>query len=329
MWECQNCKEKIEDRYKHCWSCGASKPGAEEDAAPVRIHLKDESPPAEEFRAENEPPPVEEIPPIEETAPIKETPPVAEIPRNEHVPFEDSFPFEERAPSRIGKIVPLFLWLAAVAGVAAFAYYSQQKTKDFENRLRENAANLNSQAKQFVFSKDAPREKKGTLKAKVLPLSTQNNEVDGLYNYLPDDLRPASLEEVKTILWLDCKPSEAGRYEDGSMSYRDKCNAYLVDRNTSKVIQVQDFSGEPPPLKKQWGTGYASGKVLPEAYISYIRENQAETERAPFAFASDSPEHHLWFKSELLYAGILLVVLAAIGFGWLVFKIKSLLWRSE
>jgi hypothetical protein len=150
-----------------------------------------------------------------------------------------------------------------------------------------------------------------------------------LYNVLPDDLRPANLDEVKTLLWLDCKPVEAGRYEDGSAAFQDGCNAYLVDRNSSKVIQVQDFLGELPPLKKQWGSSYASGKVLPETYISYIKANQPAAERSPDRMASDSPEHHFWFKSELLYATILLVLLGAAGFGWLVYQVKSAVRKTE
>ena len=162
----------------------------------------------------------------------------------------------------------------------------------------------------------------------MLPLNAANSELDGLYYNLPDDLRPATLDEVKTILWLDCKPSEAGAYEDGTPAFRDKCNAYLVDRTSSKVIQVQDFSGELPPLKKGWGTNYASGKVLPETYIAYIKANQPETMRTPFARASDSPEHHIWFKSELLYATAQLVLLAAAAVGWVIYRIKSA-WRPE
>ena len=330
MWECSRCKEEIADKYKHCWNCGNSRAEAREDASLRKIQrLTAEPPPVGEVRAEKEIPPKVELPPENELPPEKELLPKKEIPAGETFAFENAFSSEERSPSVISKIVPPLLWLAAVVVVASFTYYSSQKTKNFEDRITEEARNLNLQTKQFVFSPNAPREKNGKIKAKVLPLDTKKTEVDGLYRFLPDDLRPANLEEVKTLLWLDCKPVEAGLYEDGSMAYRDKCNAYLVDRNTSKVVQVQDFSGELPPLKKQWGSSYASGKVLPERYISYIRENQPENERTPLAYSSDSPEHHFWFKSELLYSSILLVLLAAVGFGWIAYKIKSAGWRPQ
>ena len=327
MWECRNCREKIEDRYKHCWNCGASKADAPQSSPPVRIRLKD-APPVKELTPETAPeaqiPPKEEFPPKATISP-EEIPPKTAAPHRDDLLFGNASAYEEKSPSKIGGVVPLVLWLAATIGVGLFAYYSYQKTQAFENRLREDFAVLAPQARQFAFSKDAPREKNATIKAKVLPLGAINKDVDNLYYNLPDDLRPATIEEVKTILWLDCKPAEAGVYEDGSPAFRDKCNAYLVDRNTSKVVQVQDFSGELPPLKKQWGTSYASGKVLPETYISYIRANQPQTERAPLARASDSPAHHIWFKSEMLYATGLLILLAAAAVGWIIYKIKAAL----
>jgi hypothetical protein len=351
MWECVNCKEQIEDRYKHCWNCGGPKTEKPPVApTPNILRVKNEPPTAEVSSSENVPPRrSEEAPPAElrsepvapsrEKVPVREERPKEEIPpaeivrRYETVPFEDTYSDDENSPSVIGKIVPAALWLAALALVAGFAYYSSQKTRDFESRIAEDARALGAQTNQFAFVQTA-REKKGTVEkkasvqAKVLPLNAQTKEIDGLYGSLPDDLRPATLEEVKTILWLDCKPSEAGRYDDGSPAFQDKCNGYLVDRNTSKVIQVQDFMGELPPLKKTWGGSYASGRVLPETYISYIKANQPENERSAERFASDSPNHHLWFKSELLYAGILLVLLAAVGIGWIIYRIKSA-WRPE
>lgn len=78
-----------------------------------------------------------------------------------------------------------------------------------------------------------------------------------------------------------------------------------------------------PPLRKSAESGGDTGKVLPEVYISYIKANQAAEERTPSGVSSDSPEHHFWFKSELLYALTLLGLLAAIGIGWIIYKIKS------
>src|SRR5215203_3115457 len=333
MWECVNCREQIEDKYKHCWNCGGPKPEAAPLAPPPEILQADaeKPPPAEEVRSEN-------------VSPEAVIPPVKEIPANEKIPpredllFDTTFPYKEKSESKIGKIVPLGLWLAAFIAVAAFTYYSYDKTKTFENRIAEDAVNLGAQTNQFAFTPTTTREKKSAAKekalplkvqAKVLPLNAQTKEIDGLYNFLPDDLRPANLEEVKTLLWLDCKPSEAGSYEDGSPAFQDRCNGYLVDRNTAKVVQVQDFLGELPPLKKQWGTSYASGKVLPETYISYIKANQPENEKTADRFATDSPNHHFWLKSELLYSSILLILLAAIGIGWLIYKLKSISWKPE
>ncbi|HEY8563763.1 MAG TPA: hypothetical protein VIL74_25515 [Pyrinomonadaceae bacterium] len=363
MWECQNCREKIEDRYKHCWNCGRPKP----DDRPVPWSVKVQqvvNPTKAETRSESTPPkPVNEPPPESASEPPPESvsapPPPAEAPptagaasekvtrRREKITFEDGVPFEEtssfkeektfederpfaeKSPSKLGQIAPLVLWLAAVLAVSCFAYYSYQKTKGFENRIAEDARNLSALTNQFAFSPSAPREKNGAIKAKILPLDAKNRRLDDLYHALPDDLRPATLEEVNTLLWLDCGLKEVWRYDDGSPGFRQTCNAYLIDRNTSKRIGLEEFPGEMPPLKKEPGSEPVPGKVAPAAYIAFIRQHQPENERTALASASDSPEHHYLFKSELVYALILLALLCAAGVGWLVYQIKSALWKPE
>lgn len=330
MWECRNCKEEIEDRYAHCWNCGKPKTEGHQEFSAVRIHLKDEPPREKRSRIENESHQKEKLPPENETAPQNALPPREKIPFEEKFLFENEYSPVEKSSSVIGKIAPLFLWLAAAVALSYFAYYSNQKTKAFENRIAEEFRNLNGQTSRFVFAKNAPREKNAAVKAKVLPLNAQNNQIDPLYGVLPDDLRPSNLEEVRTILWLDCNPKEVWRYEDGSPGYRESCNAYLADKETSKIIQIEEFPGAMPPLRKRAETGRDTGKVMPEVYISYINANQPPAERTPAgATASDSPEHHFWFKSELLYALILLGLLGAIGVGWIVYKIKSVVRKTE
>lgn len=331
MWECGNCKEEIEDRYAHCWNCGKPKTVARQEIPPVRIHLKDKPPPAKELPVENEPRPEEKLSPENEPAPEAELPPKEKSLSEEKFLFENEYSSAERSTSVIGQIIPLFLWLAAAGALAYFAYYSDQKTKAFENRIAEDFRNLSAQTNRFVFTKNAPREKNAAaVKAKILPLNAQNKQLDALYSVLPDDLRPANLEEVRTLLWLECNPKEVWRYDDGSPGFRESCNAYLADKEAAKIIQIEEFPGAMPPLRKSAESGGDTGKVPPELYISYIRANQPPAERSPAGLtASDSPEHHFWFKSERLYALILLGLLGAVGVGWIVYKIKSVLRRPE
>ncbi len=335
MWECGNCKEKLEDKYRHCWNCGKSKPEVGQELSSVKIHRLADEPPSEAESAPQEKLPPEIVPPPEsQVLPKVEFSLAESAPQNKLPPPEDDilskkeFSVEVRPPSKILKLIPLLLWFAAVIFVAGFTYYSYQKMNAFENRILEDARNFNNQKDQLVFSKNAPRGKI-SLQPKVLPLNAKNSEVDDLYRYLPDELRPANLDEVKTIMWLDCKSNEFGRYEDNSIAYQEKCNAYLVDKNTAKVIEVQDFLGETPPLTKKRGNSDAYGKVLTEAYISFIKANQSESARTADRFSSDSPNHHFISKSELLCSIILLGLLGAVGLGWLVFKIKSANWDSK
>ena len=122
MWECRNCREKIEDRFKHCWNCGAPRTAAEPPASTVEAGLQE--PPAVNASPESPPsiPPKTEIPP-EKTPPA--TAPPAEtrqsIPPADHVPFESAAAYREKSTSKIGSLVPLILWLAAAVNVALFA----------------------------------------------------------------------------------------------------------------------------------------------------------------------------------------------------------------
>lgn len=358
MWKCSNCKEEIEDRFKHCWNCGhpqteeqQAEPNEEIQQLNIRLPAVEKAPqPAAE-------PPKEEKPEIAPEPPKKETPkaadeplkkeksepavepspaeelssepsPVKEPRREEIFAFANEFPGEEKSSSKVIKIIPLFLWLAAVIAALWFTNLSYQKREAFNNQILEDAQTLNNQKDQFVFPKNTKREK-GNVKGKVLPLNVNNKEVNRLYFYLPDELRPTGPEEVKTILWLDCKSDNVWRYPDDSVGYREKCLAYLVDRDTSKVIQIQDFLGEMPPLTKKTGTGDALGQVLPEEYISYIKTNQLEDERTKDTLATDSPNYYFFSKSELFYSIILLCFLGTIGIGWIVFKLKSAFRKAD
>jgi hypothetical protein len=234
----------------------------------------------------------------------------------------------EKPTSKIAIIIPVLLWLSAIATVAMFAYYSNQKTVAFDHQILENAKSFQLKD-QFKFPQaNLPKRRNEAIverdiNGKVLPISRQTNELDALYYDLPDDLRPVNPDEVKTLMWLDCKAEPVGRFNDGSMGFQEKCHAYLVDRQSSKFIGVQDFLGVPPALSRKEGTGDETGKVPHERYISYLKEKQPEADRSAMKYASDSPDHHYFTKSEFVYAIILLCLLGAIGLGWMVYQIKS------
>ncbi len=320
MWKCHHCKAEIEDKYRHCWNCGKAKAADDQplhyevtpplNDEPLKVEsLNYEPPTAAEARAEDD----FLLP--------------KEVSSKQEFLFERESPSGGKPSSKIKMWLAFGVWLIAFLLTLGFTYFSHQRMEAFSRLNSEDARNLNDQKDQFVFPKNASTEKNsvsgGMVKQKILPLSSENNEVNrSLFSYLPDDLRPANLEEVKTILWIDCKSSEFGRYTDDTIAYRDKCNAYLVDRDTSKVIAVQDFLGEVPPLSKKSGDSDTYGKVLPEEYISFIRSKQPENERTAEKFSSDSANYSFFSKSELYYSVLLLFLLGAIGFGWIAYKLK-------
>ena len=168
----------------------------------------------------------------------------------------------------------------------------------------------------------------GEIEGKVLPLDLPVKEVSTLYSYLPDDLRPESLADAKNILWLECKNEQSGKYDDGTKGYRQTCKAFLVERISNKFIAIQDFIGVPPAFTKKKANEDAIGEILPERYITFLKEKQTELQRSDLHISTDSPNHHLLNKNETIYSTGLLIILGAIGFGWAVFKVRYLIFAK-
>jgi hypothetical protein len=339
MWKCDNCLEdEIKDKYKNCWNCGTPKPTALETVQRVVRDVPKISEPITRKKSET----VKEVSPKIEPKPIIEEPIILEpqasaepkpVVENEFLStFEP--PPDDSSVSKIKTAIFVLWWLTALIATAVFAYFSNQKTVNFDHRILAEAQSFRQQKDKFVFPEaNLPNRKnqlvaEGNLKGKVLPLIRKDNEIAPLYNNLPDDLRPSNLDEVKNWLWLDCRFEAIERYQDGSKGFQEKCNGYLVERETAKVIGIQEFLGTPPAFAKQSGEGDKKGYVLPERYISYLREKQPEAERTTLKYASDSPNHHFFNKSEFIFAIVLLCLLGAIGLGWLAYKIKFD-WRKE
>jgi hypothetical protein len=197
----------------------------------------------------------------------------------------------------------------------------------FSRQIEAEKQSFNIQESQFVFP-PKPTLIKGNvieplpLKTKVLPLNMQNNKVESLYSDLPDDLRPANSDEVKTLMGLDCTNTAVGKYPDGRTGFQEKCQVYLFDLESSKFIGIQEFLGIMPALSKEKESENAVGKVMSEKYIAFLKEKQPENERSELQTATDSPNHHFFSKSEFIYALLFLCILAAIGFGWIANKIR-------
>ncbi len=324
MWKCENCQEEIKDKYNNCWNCGQPNPAGEPQIKYVRV-LNIEP------YVEIQPVAELEVKPQIETVKVDVETKFANQPQVQTDNLSSFQPeVEESATSIIWTIIPVLLWLIAFVGTGYFAYLSNQKTTDFDNQIAQQAQSFNNQKSQFSFPTTALPDRKnlfkveGNIKTKVLPLNRTNNEVAELYYSLPDDLRATDLDEVKTIFWLDCQTEKVGKQSNDSAGLQEKCNTYLVERETAKFIGIQDFIGIPPAFTKKTESGDETGKVPAERYIAYLREKQIETERGEMKYPSDSPNHHLFNKSELTLAIGLLVILGAIGLGWLFFRIKSM-----
>jgi hypothetical protein len=343
MWECQYCRVSIKDKHKFCWNCARPRAVAEAIGEPEVPQIEEPTPPV----APIEEPPAETVA-EEVVAPalVDEPPPafnhrvvmVGRVVENEpesepRVRYDDDFlsAFNHgddiRPPSKAMQYIPLIVLFAAILTVGAFAYLSWQKMNAFSQKIENEMQNFNAQKNLFEFPAK-PQMRRGTVietgafRPKVLPLNLPNKEVASLFYTLPDDLRATNPADVGTIMWLDCKNNEVGRYTDGTAGFQENCTAYLTERESGRFIAIQDFLGVMPALSKERDGGDSVGRVMPERYIAFLREKQPENERGSLATAPDSPEHHYFSKSEFIYSLLILGALAAVGFGWLAYKLK-------
>lgn len=331
MWKCEKCGEELKDKYKFCWNCQTPKPaGLEPEIKYKRIEeapkVKVESVPIVKVEPIVEP--KKELPKVEPK--VEATPKPSNVVQTDFLSSSYDIKNEAKPTSIIWTIIPVLIWLAVTVGVGYFAYLSNQKTTAFNNKILTDAQNFNAQKSQFVFPTTALPDRKnqykieGNIIGKVLPLNRKTNEVAELYYSLPDDLRATNADDAKTIFYLDCQNEQVGKFPDGSTGFQEKCNTFLVNLASAKFIGVQDFIGIPPAFAKKTGNGDETGKVLAERYITYLREKQIATERSEMKYPSDSPNHHYFSQSEFILAVGLLIILGAIGLGWLFFRIKSL-----
>ncbi|HRH41073.1 MAG TPA: hypothetical protein PKY82_05465, partial [Pyrinomonadaceae bacterium] len=260
MWKCSNCKEDIEDKYKHCWNCGNPRPATAEPV--VRYKRIEETPKAASVPMVKVKPIIEKKPqpkPKVEVVQEKTEPKIENLLQPKPIVQDDFLSvyggnIEENPPSIIWTIIPVVLWLIVTGAVAYFAFLSNQKTTNFDNQILADAQNFNAQKSNFTFPTTALPDRKnklkveGNIKGKVLPLNKVTGEVADLFYNLPDDLRPTNMEEAKTIFWLDCKPEVIGKGNNGTLRSQDKCNTFLVDREAAKFIGIQEFLGVPPTL---------------------------------------------------------------------------------
>jgi len=87
------------------------------------------------------------------------------------------------------------------------------------------------------------------IQGKVLPLELKSKKVNKwVYFGLPIEIRPASPEEVDTILWIDRREEKLGRYDNGEPYVRQIWDIRLVDVRKLIITAETKVQWDPPTL---------------------------------------------------------------------------------
>lgn len=122
--------------------------------------------------------------------------------------------------------------------------------------------------------------KVASVRGKIIMIA-DGGRVSPLIVYLPDNLRPATPEEVGTIAYVDCRNQDVGSYvsendrsKEVGVGMQQVCNVTLVDRLSGDYIARQTFFGGAPPEKIEARPGeYArrTASVSEGEILGYLR----------------------------------------------------------
>jgi hypothetical protein len=157
--------------------------------------------------------------------------------------------------------VLLFSILGCVGAFFGVRYLLRQnELKPFTAHLQEYAsAGQNNAAQPSPY-----------IKGKVIPVDTASQKIDWIYYDLPTALKPATPDDVGTVVLLTYVDKEVGKYSNGGTAYKRTCNVAVVDFASKTVVGRAYFEGgEPPSTIRNSSSGY--GPYPTEQILSYVK----------------------------------------------------------
>jgi hypothetical protein len=107
-----------------------------------------------------------------------------------------------------------------------------------------------------------------SIAGKLIPVDIIENKISPVLNDLPEDLKPKSTDEVKTILWISCYGHPSGTYTDGTTGMANDCTLTFIDFATNSYLWKASITVGPEKYKEH---GVAAKPSDPtETIINYI-----------------------------------------------------------
>jgi hypothetical protein len=112
-------------------------------------------------------------------------------------------------------------------------------------------------------------------KGGIIPIDVASNTIDDFYFDLPDSLKAASPETVKTVVFLRWDREKTHQYVNGKPGYTMICEVELVDRETKQYLKKFVCKGPPPPESIRGRSSSGEGSRPTEQIIQFLKNSTA------------------------------------------------------
>ncbi len=137
-----------------------------------------------------------------------------------------------------------------VVGVLGFWISDSMKLRPFQKNIETYLEKPQGE----LLTKNATPKNMIAISGKLIVVNLDEQAIDRVVNRLPQDLKPENLEQVKTVLWLQCKRvlSQSFVYSDYSPAYNNECNLTFIDLNSKKYLWSDKITSLPPKTKRKY-----------------------------------------------------------------------------
>lgn len=142
--------------------------------------------------------------------------------------------------------------------------------------LYRSAALTPFQPSLDLYLTAVPRDKTPTgqpFKPGMIAVDLTTNSLDHFFFELPDNLRAANPESVKTVVFLQWDKKETHKYSNGRPGYTQICMVDVVDLETKTLLMRADFQGSPPPSSIRSRSSSAQGSSPADKVVLFLQQN--------------------------------------------------------
>ena len=119
---------------------------------------------------------------------------------------------------------------------------------------------------------DVPKENQ-PFKPGIIAVDLQSNTLDHFYFDMPDSLRAANPDAVKTVVFLRWEKLQTHKYSNGRPGYTQKCIAHVVDLETKALLKTAQFQGTAPPQSISGRSSSGQGSSPAPDVVLFLQQN--------------------------------------------------------